>query len=676
MSELDRMAQYMIDGQFSARSFNIRTGDTLTVDITRLNEAGKTMATWALEAWTNVSGINFEFVSSNAQITFDDVGEEGTTPDANITMSGRFIESVEINIPESFFPAGRYTLSSFGFYTYLHELGHALGLYHPGPYSGGSARYGVDNVFQIDSYHTTVMSYFSQEDNTDTDASMAYPVTPMIADIIAIQMIYGAPNNINLGDTVYGYGSNVQGYMQDYFRKWIQNDLLMPPPGLNRPTTFTIYDNGGNDTLDLRTDTNPQIVDLNPGGSSSVFGYVDNVVIARDTGIDNFVGGSANDQIIGNPLANRLEGREGDDKLWGKDGNDILIGGSGTDRLQGGEGADVFLFQAAGGNGLDTVVDFELGIDIIRIEPGNLDFGPDDVWYVNTDNGDLRVVMDTNSNGQRDDEDEYITLSGISAGFDDDDIDFVGSTDTQPEPDRPPEPTPDSVNEITGTAGNDKLNGTAGNDTINAGRGEDRLWGDDGDDKLYGDEGNDVLEGGAGADTLDGGIGDDYAYYLTSNAGVIVRLHSNVSKFGHAEGDKLINIEHLEGSEHNDILAGDGKDNLLSGGAGDDVLYGGPAGGDDMMYGGDGDDRVFGGKGSDRITGGKGNDFVKGGPGDDIIVVDGDDMDILYGGPDSDRFQFFPSKLGGGSIRDFTDGEDVIDLTEFTNVDSIDDLDW
>ena len=75
-------------------------------------------------------------------------------------------------------------------------------------------------------------------------------------------------------------------------------------------------------------------------------------------------------KIIGNPLANRLEGREGDDKLWGKDGNDILIGGSGTDRLQGGEGADVFLFQAAGGNGLDTVVDFELGIDIIRIEPG------------------------------------------------------------------------------------------------------------------------------------------------------------------------------------------------------------------------------------------------------------------------------------------------------------------
>ena len=521
------------------------------------------------------------------------------------------------------------------------------------------------------------MSYFSQEDNTDIDASMAYPVTPMIADIMAIQKIYGAPDNINLGDTVYGYGSNLQGYMQDYFRKWIQNDLLMPPPGLNRPTAFTIYDNGGNDTLDLRTDSNPQIVDLNPGGSSNVFGYIDNVVIARDTWIENFVGGSANDQIIGNPLANSLEGRGGDDKLWGKDGNDLLIGGSGADRLQGGEGADIFLFQAAGGNGLDTIVDFELGIDIIRIEPGNLNFGPDDVWYVGTDNGNLRVVMDTNSNGQRDDGDEYITLSGIGAGFDDDNIDFVRPTDTQPEPERPAEPTspPGSDNEITGTAENNRLNGTAGNDTIKGGHGEDRLWGNDGDDKLYGDEGNDVLEGGAGADTLDGGTGGDYAYYLTSDAGVLVRLHSNVAKYGHADGDTLISIEHLEGSEFNDILAGDGKDNLLSGGGGDDVLYGGPAGGDDNMYGGKGDDRIFGGKGDDRIIGGEGNDFLRGGPGKDVFVIDGDDMDIVYGGPDSDTFQISPSKLGGAIIRDFAEGEDFIDLTEFTNVDSIDDLD-
>ena len=41
----------------------------------------------------------------------------------------------------------------------------------------------------------------------------------------------------------------------------------------------------------------------------------------------------------------------------------------------------------------------------------------------------------------------------------------------------------------------------------------------------------------------------------------------------------------------------------------------------------------------------------------------------------SDTFRFFPSDLGGGSIKDFTDGEDVIDLTEFTGINSMDDLD-
>ena len=94
-----------------------------------------------------------------------------------------------------------------------------------------------------------------------------------------------------------------------------------------------------------------------------------------------------------------------------------------------------------------------------------------------------------------------------------------------------------------------------------------------------------------------------------------------------------------------------------------------------MMYGGNGDDRIFGGRGDDTLTGGEGNDLLKGGPGEDIFVVDGDDMDVLYGGPDKDTFRFFPSDLGGGSIRDFEDGEDVIDLTAFTGITSMDDLD-
>ena len=62
------------------------------------------------------------------------------------------------------------------------------------------------------------MSYFRQNHDKFVEASFAYPVTPMIADIIAIQKLYGAPDRYQrTGDTVYGYGSNVDGYMGEVF---------------------------------------------------------------------------------------------------------------------------------------------------------------------------------------------------------------------------------------------------------------------------------------------------------------------------------------------------------------------------------------------------------------------------------------------------------------------------
>ena len=229
---------------------------------------------------------------------------------------------------------------------------------------------------------------------------------------------------------------------------------------------------------------------------------------------------------------------------------------------------------------------------------------------------------------------------------------------------------------VDGLTSDDVIDALGGNDTVNGNDGADTLNGGEGNDILNGGEGDDILNGGPGADMLDGGPGSDTASYQNSAVAVLVRLHNAAAvKFGDAEGDTLTGIEHLIGSRYNDTLAGDGEDNLLDGGDGDDVLYGGPAGGDDMMYGGNGDDRIFGGKGNDILTGGEGNDVLKGGPGEDTFVVDGDDMDVLYGGTEQDTFQFFPSNVGGGTIRDFTDGEDVIDLTEFTGINSMEDLD-
>ena len=78
--------------------------------------------------------------------------------------------------------------------------------------------------------------------------------------------------------------------------------------GFSQPVTLTLYDNGGNDTLDLRTDKDDQRIYLRPEGISDVYGLTGNLIIARDTWIENFIAGSGNDLIAGNTVANYLNG--------------------------------------------------------------------------------------------------------------------------------------------------------------------------------------------------------------------------------------------------------------------------------------------------------------------------------------------------------------------------------
>ena len=92
-----------------------------------------------------------------------------------------------------------------------------------------------------------------------------------------------------------------------------------------------------------------------------------------DGGNDTLIGGGGDDRIGGKGGDDELFGGEGDDQLSGDDGNDLLLGGLGNDTLtgddsSGGEGADTFVL--AEGEGTDTILDFELGIDIIGLAGG------------------------------------------------------------------------------------------------------------------------------------------------------------------------------------------------------------------------------------------------------------------------------------------------------------------
>ena len=109
-------------------------------------------------------------------------------------------------------------------------------------------------------------------------------------------------------------------------------------------------------------------------------------------------------------------------------------------------------------------------------------------------------------------------------------------------------------------------------------------------DIITGDASANVLEGRGGDDQLDGGDGIDTADYSASAGGVNVNLTSGTGLGGDAEGDTLVNIENLVGSnsEEGDILTGTSIANVIRGGAGDDVIAG--LGGADRLDGGDGSD--------------------------------------------------------------------------------------
>jgi glycerophosphoryl diester phosphodiesterase len=100
---------------------------------------------------------------------------------------------------------------------------------------------------------------------------------------------------------------------------------------------------------------------------------------SRDAGVgqvggnDLIYGGAGNDRLGGKSGNDTLFGEIGNDRIWGDDGDDLLWGGLGNDTLtgdnqSGGKGSDVFFLSLD--VGIDTIEDFQLGIDRIGLVGG------------------------------------------------------------------------------------------------------------------------------------------------------------------------------------------------------------------------------------------------------------------------------------------------------------------
>lgn len=238
-----------------------------------------------------------------------------------------------INIAQSW-SGGTSTYDDYTLQTILHEIGHALGLGHQGSYNG-SASYGVDNTFDNDNWQSSMMSYFSQTQNTAVTASYEFLQTPMAVDWLALDEIYGRQgygvSNAYTEDTTWGFNTTVTSDVSDIWASWSN--------WANR-TASTIVDGGGIDTLDLSGYSNNTLINLAPSdpgstqpSTSDIGGRIGNLTIAAGTVIENVVGGAGSETFYGNAADNVMIGNGGDDIFFDSDGSDTFEGGAGVDDL-------------------------------------------------------------------------------------------------------------------------------------------------------------------------------------------------------------------------------------------------------------------------------------------------------------------------------------------------------
>ena len=352
-------------GPGAAAASQYGTGEA-TAGFAPLNGAQQVAAQYALDQFASVSGLNFKKV--------------GPWKQSEATL--RLAQSAEPSTAWGYYPSDApeggdaWFGNRFGFYskpekgdyawhTMLHEIGHTLGLKHGHEGGGGGAL-----PFFKDSMEFSVMTYRSfvgdPMNGGYSNESYGFAQTLMRGDIAAIQELYGANYAHNAGNTVYRWDPDTgEGFV---------NGEAQGAPGDNL-IFMTIWDGGGVDTLNFANyDTNTKI-DLRPGagsiadraqlaelnanepGAAQAINASANVYLAylhegdRRALIENAVGGSGDDRLIGNGASNRLAGGQGDDRLAGGWGGDVLLGGAGDDRLIGGAGWD----RLAGGRGDDRL---------------------------------------------------------------------------------------------------------------------------------------------------------------------------------------------------------------------------------------------------------------------------------------------------------------------------------
>ena len=591
----------------------------------------------AFDWYGQVLGISFieDNSGSTAVDFFFTDADSGSNYAASRTFSpgGGNIDYTVINITNTSATNGKYA-------TILHEIGHALGLGHQGPYNT-SATFGVDAEFLNDSYQLSNMSYFSVNENPNVTGSNVRSVTMQIADLHALNQIYsgqgyGPYANAFTGNTVYGVGTNITA---------VQSRFLNQLTTHAATNLFTIVDGGGVDTVDFSNFTANQNINLTvitssatSGVYSSVGGLTNNMAIAVGTIIENATSGSGNDTLTGNQYDNTLAAGEGNNLAYGGSGADSITSGAGLDTLYGGSGDDTI----KGGGGADQIFGGNDN-DILKGAAGNdtlyAGSGVDTIY--GDDNNDRIVVHATSTMANA----EFYGGNGVD------------------------------VFEVNGTGTWDMRNSTL------SGFEEIEFYANTASNKEVYITGAQAvglgptarIDGNASADAS-----DTLAIYMEDSATTVLDMSGWIFQDWNTISG-TVDYLYVNGSSQGDTITGGAAATFVSAGEGADIIYGGAlndtlkgGAGSDTLYGGAGNDAMYGNSalpGTDstnRFYGGLGNDTAYGGTGSDYFYGAADASTSAFYGNDGNDFLY---KASGTTLNNSESwyGGDGVDYLFWTD---------
>ena len=464
----------------------------------------------------------------------------------------------------------------------------------------------------------------------------------------------------------------------------------------------TIVGTPGNDRL-VGKKANDVIVGL--GGNDVISGGpTGNDRICGGGGKDNINGKSGNDRIQGDAGNDRITGSIGNDRINGGGGRDVVHGSASNDEVAGGGGKDKVFGDngndKAQGDGGDDLVDGGLGDDIPRIGNGGVfgGGGTDDVIggpgvdLVDGGAGDGDVVRGDQGPDEYDggpgsrDIASFTTASVVSQlgsaspGCQNTEgfavvvelkrnvaCEFLTPRKILDQPLR-------GIEDVAGSAYNDRLEGDGNNNRIDGGPGDDQLLGGGGADAAFGGSGFDRCSSFQTEESCPGPRGlpsVELSFSIDGSKSLVVQG---------TDRDDVISISKYPGGyfvETNNALAAtncklENRTNARCDVKGLTTILGDPAGGNDRftigtdvpsnvrstVIGGGGSDTLIGGDGADHLeAGADGRDTLKGRKGGDALYGGGNDPDRLIAGPGTD-LNTVPATCGAGNLINGGPGRD------------------